>query len=318
MKSLVTGITGFVGSHLAEYLLAKHHEVYGLVRWRSPKGNLKEIIGNIKLHEADLRDLSSLLETIGGIKPDYIFHLAAQSYVPASFASPRETFEVNAVGTLNLLEAVRILNLTTRIQICSTADVYGNVRKNEVPISETNPLRPVSPYAVSKVACELIALQYFQSFGIKTIITRAFNHTGPGRGDVFAESSFAKQIAEIENGKRSPTILVGNLKSVRTYADVRDIVEAYYLALVKGKPGEIYNIAGDATLTMEKVLKQLISLSTAKKSIKIKIDKSRFRPADAVSKTPNDKKFRKITGWKPTIPLEQTLADLLDYWRARV
>lgn len=318
MRSLITGVTGFVGSHLAEQLIDKNEQVFGLCEWRSPKDNLIKFLDKIELKEANLTDLSSLLKALNDIKPKFIYHLAAQSFVPASFVSPKNTLDVNIGGTLNLLEAIRILNQNPVILICSTADVYGDVKKGEVPISELNPARPASPYAVSKVACELIAKQYFDSFKIRSIITRAFNHTGPRRGEVFAESSFAKQIAEIEKGKRKPVIHVGNLKSVRTYADVKDIAHAYYLALRKGRPGEIYNIAGNNTVSIDKLLKLLISLSPMKNKIKVKIDKSRFRPVDVISKTPNDSKFRKISGWKPKIPLKKTLEDLLNYWRGRV
>ena len=318
MRSLVTGITGFVGSHLARHLISNKENVIGLSRWRSPKDNMQDILSKVDLREADLTDLSSLLKVLGDTKPQYIYHLAAQSFVPASFDRPKETFEANTLGTLNLLEAIRILKINPVVHICSTADVYGDVKKDEMPISESNPLRPVSPYAVSKVSCELLAKQYFDSFGIKSVITRAFNHTGPGRGEVFAESSFAKQIAEVEKKQRPGVIYVGNLKSVRTYADVRDIVKAYYIVLRMGKSGEIYNIAGENTLTMEKLLKTLLKFSPIGSNIKIKIDKNRLRPAEAVSKIPNDKKFRKISRWKPTIPIEKTLSDLLVYWRGRV
>lgn len=318
MRSFITGVTGFVGSHLAEYLLVQEEKVYGLYRWRSPKDNIKFFEKKLTLCDADLRDLSSLIKVLGAIRPQHIYHLAAQSYVPASFTSPKDTFETNTLGTLNLLESIRILKLNPLVHICSTADVYGDVKRDEIPIVESNQIRPVSPYAVSKAACELLAKQYFQSYGIKVIITRAFNHTGPRRSEVFAESSFAKQIAQIEKGILSPTIYVGNLKSVRTYADVRDIVKAYYLLLEKGNVGEVYNIAGDATIQIEKLLKILILMSTAKSKIKIKVDRSRLRLAEAVSKIPNDKKFRRISGWKPRFKFDRTLGDLLDYWRSRV
>lgn len=318
MKSLITGITGFVGSHLAEYLLEQKGEVFGIHRWRSPVDNIADISSKLNLFECDLRDLSSILKVITEVKPDFIYHLAAQSYVPASFAEPKETTEINMIGTLNLLEAVRLAKIDPAVHICSTSDVYGEVKANEIPIKETNELRPVSPYAVSKAAADLMARAYFVSFGIKTIRTRAFNITGPRRGEVFAESSFAKQIAEIEKGKRGPTILVGNLDSVRTYADVRDIVQAYHLVLKRGEAGDVYNIAGDATVTIGKVLNILIGLSKAKSKIKIRVDKALLRPADSISRIPDDSKFRKLTGWKPKITIEKSLGDLLNWWRGIV
>ena len=318
MSSLITGITGFVGSHLARLLLEKKQDVFGIYRWRSPLENLDGLGNKIKLYECDLRDLSSIIKVLKTVRPRYIYHLAAQSYVPASFAEPKETMEVNIIGTLNILEAVRHVSIDPFIQICSSSDVYGEVRKNEVPIKETNLLRPLSPYAVSKAAEDLLGYQYFKSFGIKTIITRAFNITGPARGEVFAESSFAKQIVEIEKEKRKPIIYVGNLNSVRTYADVRDIARAYYLTLTRGIPGEIYNIAGDSTLTIKKVLQILLKLSPVATKIKIEVDPKLLRPADSVSKLPDDNKFRRLIGWKPQITIEQSLEDLLNWWRERI
>ena len=318
MKSLITGITGFVGSHLAEYLLAQREEVFGTYRWRSPLENIKSFLDKVKLDECDIRDLSAIIKVIDKVKPDYIYHLAAQSFVPASFANPKDTVDVNLIGTLNILEAVRILNIEPTIHVCSTSDVYGEIKESEVPIKETNPLRPISPYAISKAAADMLARGYFLSFGTKTIRTRAFNITGPRRGEVFAESSFAKQIAQIEKGQRRPEIFVGNLKSVRTFVDVRDIARAYFLVVRKGKPGEVYNIAGDATMTIGKILDILISLSSMDKRIKVKIDPKLFRPADSISKIPDDSRFRKMSGWKPKVPIEKSLEDLLAFWRARV
>lgn len=315
MGSLITGVTGFVGSHLAELLIKKGEKVFGITRWRSSLKNIEEFKDKLELLECDLKDLSSVANVVKKIKPDYIYHLAAQSYVPASFANPKETVEDNLIGTLNLLEAVRILDQKPIIHICSTSDVYGEVKNNEVPIRETNPLRPISPYAISKAAADMMARGYFLSYGIKTVRTRAFNITGPRRGEVFAESSFAKQIAEIEKGLRKPEIIVGNLKSVRTFADVRDIARAYWLVVRRGKPGEVYNIAGNATVTISKILDILISLSPMAGRIKVKVDPSLFRPVDSVSRIPDDRKFRKISGWKTQIPIEKSLEDLLNFWR---
>lgn len=317
MRYLITGITGFVGSHLAEYLLKKNVDIFGICRWRSPRENISEIENRINLLECDLRDLPSVIKTLGEVKPDYIFHLAAQSFVPVSFREPVETMNVNVIGTINLFEALRFLKLDPIIHVCSTSDVYGETKKGESPISEKNQMNPTSPYAVSKAAQELAARQYFLSHGTKIIVSRAFNHTGPRRGAVFAESSFARQIAEIEKGMKLPEIEVGNLEPTRTFADVRDIVRAYYMLVKKGRVGEVYNIAGDSTTSIKKILEVLISLSNSK-IIKVKVNKNLLRPSDPISKIPNDKKFRKISGWKPEIPIEKTLEDLLNFWRSAI
>jgi len=317
MKVLITGITGFVGSHLAEYCLKKHNiQVYGVKRWRSPLDNLSGIEDKVKLIDCDLRDENCVLLAIQGIKPERIFHLAAQSYVQTSYTAPRDTLETNIIGTLNVLEAVRHVGIDPLIHICSSSEVYGQVYENEIPITENNPLRPQSPYAVSKVGEDLLSYQYFRSYKLRTIRTRAFTHTGPRRGAVFAESSFAKQIAEIEAGEKEPVIYVGNLDSVRTFMDVRDIVDAYWLALEKGIPGEVYNIGGETTKKVGDMLNTLLELSPVGKKIKVEVDAKLLRPSDVTLQIPSTEKFRGQTGWKPTIPFEKTMRDLLDYWRA--
>ena len=318
MKVLLTGITGMVGSHLAEHLLAHRDgaEVHGLVRWRSPLDNIAPIKQRVTLHLGDLRDLSSLVRILRTVKPDRIHHLAAQSYVDASFVAPADTLDTNIIGTTNLLEAVRIAGINPRIHICSSSEVYGQVRKEEVPIVETTPLRPASPYAVSKVGEDMVAFQYGLSYKLDILRTRMFTHTGPRRGDVFAESSFAKQIAEIEAGLRDGPVLVGNLDSVRTIADVRDAVHAYCLLLDNCPAGEVYNIGGKETMTVGDILETLKSL--AKKPIKHKVDPARLRPSDVTLQIPDTGKFLKATGWEPTIPARQTLSDLLDYHRGLI
>jgi len=317
MKILITGITGFVGSHLVEYCLKKDDvQVYGIKRWRSPLDNLSGIEDKIKLIDCDLRDENSVVLAIQEIKPERIFHLAAQSYVQTSYTAPRDTLETNIIGTLNIFEAIRRVGIDPLIHICSSSEVYGQVHENEIPITENNPLRPQSPYAVSKVGEDLLSYQYFKSYNLRTIRTRAFTHTGPRRGAVFAESSFAKQIAEIEAGKKEPVIYVGNLDSVRTFMDVRDIVNAYWLALEKGIPGEVYNIGGEVTKKVGDMLNTLLDLSPVGKKIKVEVDARLLRPSDVTLQIPSVEKFREQTGWKPTIPFEKTMIDLLDYWRA--
>lgn len=319
-KVLITGITGFVGSHLAEYILNNHPqvEICGLVRWRSPRENLQNILGKIYLFYGDLQDLSSIRTILEQHKPDVIFHLAAQSYVDFSFIAPIATLEANVIGTANLLEAIRQLKKTDSydpiVHVCSSSEVYGQVRKNEVPIKEDNPFRPASPYAVSKVAEDMLALQYFLSWGIKTIRTRMFTHEGPRRGEVFAPSNFAKQIAAIEIERQKSVVEVGNLESIRTYMDVRDAVCAYWLLVNKCRPGRVYNIGGAETMTVGQMLKKLLRHSTVK-NIKIKVDPKRLRPSDVTLQIPSVSKFKKETGWEPKIKFETTLHDMLDWWR---
>ncbi|MGD0335689.1 MAG: GDP-mannose 4,6-dehydratase [Candidatus Omnitrophota bacterium] len=318
MRILITGITGFVGSYLAEYILGlgKENEVYGLCRWRSPKDNLENIYNRVKLLEADLTDLSSLIRVSDTVKPEVIFHLAAQSYVLTSFNSPIQTLWTNVIGTANLLEAVRILKIDPIVHICSSSEVYGQVSKEDIPIRESCPLRPASPYAVSKVGEDMVAYQYWLSHGIKTIRTRMFTHTGPRRGDVFAVSFFAKQIAAAELKLSESVIKVGNLKSVRTFCDVRDAVKGYWIMISKCKPGEVYNIGGNRTVTIGEALDILISFSKVK--LEVKVNPDLLRPSDVTLQIPCIDKFRNETGWEPTIPLEQTLRDILNYWRVEL
>ncbi len=325
MEILITGLTGFVGSHLADYIIDNHPEVeiFGLKRWRSPLENIEHIRGKVALYDCDLRDLSSLIFLLREINPEVIFHLAAQSYVPASYVAPVDTLITNVIGTANLLEAVRLVGIDPLLHICSSSEVYGQVKPEEVPIKETNTFRPASPYAVSKVAEDMLGLQYFTAYGLKTIRTRMFTHTGPRRGEVFVCSNFAKQIASIEAGLQEPTINVGNLDSIRTFTDVRDAVKAYWLLTQKyfeGKvpAGEVYNIGGATTMKVGEMLDKLLSLSTIKDKVTINVDKARLRPADVTLQIPCTDKFKEATSWEPVIPFEQTLQDLLDYWRDKL
>lgn len=317
MRILITGITGFVGSHLAEYLLSKKGiAVHGIERWRSKEDNVQQIKDKIKLHYCDIRDASSVHEVIRKVKPDRIFHLAAQSFVPSSWSAPAETLTTNIIGELNIFEAVRELRLNPRIQIAGSSEEYGVVLEKELPIKETNPLRPLSPYGVSKVGQDLLGYQYYRSYGLHIVRTRAFNHTGPRRGEVFVTSNFAKQIALIEKGKQEPVIWIGNLTPRRDFTDVRDVVRAYWLALEKGKKGEVYNICSGKDYSVQQVLTMLLGLTRVKP--KIKQDPKRMRPSDVMRLLGDNTKFRRLTGWKPEIPFRKTLEDLLNYWRERV
>ena len=317
MKILITGVTGFVGSHLAEYCLSldQQVEVIGTCRWRSRRENIEHLEDAINLYECDLRDASSVKTLLADIQPERIFHLAAQSYVPSSWNSPGETITTNVIGQLNIFEAMRETNSTASIQIAGSSEEYGLVHPEEAPITEKNPLRPLSPYAVSKVAQDMLAYQYFQSYGLRVVRTRAFNHTGPRRGDVFVTSNFAKQIAEIEAGQRPPVIHVGDLNPKRDFTDVRDIVRAYWLSLEHCSLGEVYNVASGKAYRIKEVLK--ILLDNSGQDIEVVEDPERLRPSDVPLLLGDNSRFCKATGWSPEIPFEQTAKDLLDYWRER-
>ncbi|MGB5053148.1 MAG: GDP-mannose 4,6-dehydratase [Nitrospirales bacterium] len=317
MKVLITGISGMVGSHLAEYILADHPDVdlHGLIRWRTPLDHLVPIKDRIALHYGDLRDLNSLIVVIKKIQPDWIFHLAAQSFVTTSFDAPVDTLSTNVLGTTNLLDALRITGVDAKVHVCSSSEVYGQVLAHEVPITEANPFRPASPYAVSKVGEDMIAFQYYLSYGIRTVRTRMFTHTGPRRGDVFAESAYAKQIVEVESGLRKNPIRVGNLDSIRTFADVRDAVRAYWVLMEKCPAGEVYNIGGNRTMTLRDMLEILKGMATCR--IEHVVDPALLRPSDVTLQIPDTSKFKAATGWEPRIPFEETLQGILDFYRRR-
>ncbi|MDI6892920.1 MAG: GDP-mannose 4,6-dehydratase [Actinomycetota bacterium] len=317
MRALITGISGFAGSHLAEYCLNRGDvEVFGTIRWRSRTENIDHIKNKIQLMECDIRDSASVLKVLEKVKPNLIFHLAAQSFVPTSWHAPTETLVTNIVGQVNIFEAVRELNLTTRIQLACSSEEYGMVYEGEIPIKETNPLRPLSPYAVSKVTQDLLGYQYHESYDMFIVRTRAFNHEGPRRGEVFVTSNFAKQIAEIEKGEREPVIEVGNLEAIRDFTDVRDTVKGYWLSLEKCEPGEVYNIASGKGTKIGEMLDTLLKFSGV--DVEIKRDPARMRPSDVQILVGDHSKFSKATGWEPEIPFENTLEDLLNYWRERV
>ena len=316
MKCLVTGITGFAGSHLAEYLLSRGDcEVHGTMRWRSRTENITQLGSRIATHICDIRDATSTYELIRDLKPDRIYHLAAQSFVPMSWVAPAETFTTNVIGQTNIFEAIRAVGCPTRVQLACSSEEYGMVLPAEAPIKETNPLRPLSPYAVSKVAQDLMGYQYHQSYGMHIIRTRGFNHTGPRRGDVFVTSNFAKQIVDIERGRQAPVIHVGNLNAVRDFTDVRDTVVGYFLALERGKPGDVYNVATGKGYKISEMLDILLSFSTVK--IETRPDPKRMRSSDVELLIGDATKLRTETGWEPKYRFEQTMKDLLDFWRSR-
>ncbi|HZW40179.1 MAG TPA: GDP-mannose 4,6-dehydratase [Ignavibacteriaceae bacterium] len=323
--ALITGITGMVGSHLADFLLENTDwNIFGMARWRSPLDNIEHLLGEINLNKrlflsyGDLNDFSSLIKVLKETQPDYVFHLAAQSYPRVSFDAPADTLNTNIIGTSNLLEAIKTLQLNPVIHVCASSEVFGRVSKDKLPIDEECTFHPASPYAISKVGTDLLGRYYAEAYNMSVITTRMFTHTGPRRGDVFAESTFAKQIAMIEYGLIPPFVKTGNLDSLRTWADVRDAVKAYYL-LVTVNPiaGEYYNIGGNYSCSIKEMLDFMLSISTTK-NIQVETDPNRIRPIDADLQVPNTTKFRNHTGWQPTIPFEQTMTDLLNYWREKI
>jgi GDP-4-dehydro-6-deoxy-D-mannose reductase len=316
-RVLITGTTGFVGSHLADFIVARGDvELFGIRRIRSRMEHVKHLDGRITWVECEMRDGSSVQAMVREVRPDWIFHLAAQSFVPSSWNAPQECFTTNVIGQLHLFQAVLEVAIDPMILVAGSSEEYGLVLQDELPIRETNPLRPLSPYAVSKVSQDLLGFQYFKSYGLKVVRTRAFNHTGPRRGEMFVTSNFSKQIAEIEAGLQPPSIRVGNLEAVRDFTDVRDIVQAYWLALERGQPGEAYNLCSGEGYSIHEVLK-ILKRHSASRIATIE-DPARLRPSDVPVLLGDNTKFRRATGWEPQIPLEDTLAELLDYWRARV
>jgi GDP-4-dehydro-6-deoxy-D-mannose reductase len=317
VRVLITGITGFVGSHMAEFALAQGAEVFGASRWRSNTANIDHLRSRITLIECDLRDMSSVRALVEVANPAYVFHLAAQSFVGVSWQTPAETLSTNIISQVNLFEAIRGLKLFPRCLAVGSSEEYGLVHEDELPIRETNPLRPLSPYAVSKVAQDMMGYQYFQSYGLPILRSRAFNHEGPRRGDVFVTSNFAKQVAEIEAGLCEPAVSVGDLKPRRDYSDVRDIVRGYWLLLERGEPGEVYNLCSGRPWAVHQVLDFLLARSTVR-GIAVKVDPARLRPSDVMVLEGDSSKIERAVGWRAEIPFEQTLGELLDYWRERI
>jgi len=312
---LLTGATGFVGSYLAERLVQLGAEVCCVRRRRSRMDNVSHIADRLRWVECDLLDPAAVYKTISEVAPEKIFHLAAQTHVPTSFKQPYETMNTNITATLNILEAVRNSHVDPVILYTSSSEVYGLVYPEEVPVKETNPLRPLSPYGVSKAACDLLCQQYHRSYGLKIVVTRAFNHEGPRRPEDFAPSWFAKQIAEAELGVRGE-IRVGNLEAVRDYTDVRDVVEAYLKAVEKCRYGTPYNICSGKGWRIGEVLNYLVKYSGV--NVKIVQDKSLLRPSDVPILVGDSSKFRSATGWMPRIRFEKTLEDILNWWRDRL
>lgn len=320
MINLITGIGGFVASHLADLLLDKGEQVYGTARWTEDMSNIQHVRDRITVCPMDLNDLSSCITTMEEVRPNYIFHLAAQSFPNESFIYPKVTIETNIIGTLNLLEAIRMVrdrsdDFDPVVHACSSSEVYGLVTEDLVPIKEDCRFNPANPYGVGKVGTDMVALMYYTNYGVKTIRTRMFTHSGPRRKMLSAEVNFARQIALIEAGKQEPVLKHGNLDSIRTWADVRDAVKAYYVLVRKCVPGEVYNIGGNTTKTIGEMLDYLLSLSPMKDSIKLEQDPKLLRPYDVTLQIPDCSKFKFLTGWEPTISFETLMEDLLNWCR---
>jgi len=325
IKVLITGVTGFIGSHLAERLLkqdllVEDFEVHGMCRWRSPRDNLINIHDKIELHEADLLDLKSLTMLIHELEPDHIYHLAAQSYVKTSYDAPIATLMTNVIGTANLLEAIRITEQQPRLLAITSSEVYGQVEIKDIPITEDCPLRPHSPYGVSKVAQDLLIAQYTESYGLNSVRVRNFTTTGPRRGEVFFMSAFSKQIASILLGKQEPIIRVGNLNSVRTVCDVRDMVEVYITLCTHGFKGRVYNVGGTETNTVGEYLQIMIDMYFPKNGGNrpaIMIDQDLYRPSDVTLQIPDMTLFKQHISpfWEPKIPIDKTIKDMVEYWK---
>lgn len=314
-KVLITGIAGSGGSYLAEYICKNHSEVeiHGLAYSRSTRKNLEGILNKVIPHEADLMDFGSVFSVLEEVRPDVIFHLAAFANVRASFDTPNSFLSNNILGTSNLFEAVRLARLDPVIQLCSTSEVYGQVEPNDVPIKEDAPMKPASPYAVSKATQDLLGWTYFISYKIKIIRTRMFTYLNPRRTDLFA-SSFARQVAWIEQGLQKE-LTHGNLDSVRTVIDMRDAMRAYWLTILHCRPGEAYNIGGTTSMKVGNFLERLIALS--KTPIPTRCDPALLRPADVTLQIPCVDKFASETGWKPEYSFDDSLTHLLDFWREK-
>jgi GDP-4-dehydro-6-deoxy-D-mannose reductase len=315
-RILITGITGFAGSHLMDYLLQNTDaKIFGLKRVNSRLRNIRHALDKITLIDADLLDETSLIYALRQAHFDQIYHLGALSWVTPSWNSPSVYMQTNAIGTINLFEAMRLTGCTARVLTSATPEEFGDVPQELIPITEETRLQPINPYAASKAAQDMICITYHASYGINIVRTRAFNHEGPRRDIHGAVASFAYQLALIEQGKKEPVIEVGNLEATRNFTDVRDTVYAYYLAMEKGESGELYLIGSDQIFTMREVLDKLIDLSPQREQIKIRVDPARIRPTELRTFIGNFSKFRNKTGWEIHYSLNETLRQVLQYWR---
>jgi GDP-4-dehydro-6-deoxy-D-mannose reductase len=316
MKALITGISGFAGSHLAEFLLDKEYKVFGTFYDKSTFSNLNGFIDKIRLFECDIRNYNDLKQITKKVQPDEVYHLAAISFIPTSFENPKLTFDTNFYGTLNLYESVKELKISPKILFVGSADEYGLIKESDLPINEDCPLKPLNPYSISKVSADFLSYFYFRNYNINVIRVRPFNHIGPRQSPEFVCSDFAKQIAEIENGLKEPIIKVGNLEAKRDFTDVRDMVRAYWLAIQKGELGEVYNICSENIVYIKDLLNKLLSMS--KKNVEIRKDFKKFRNLDIPLFLGDSTKFKKQTNWKQKFLFRKTLQDILNYWRNKI
>jgi len=318
MRVLVTGVTGFVGSHLVEHLqlVRPDAEIFGLRRWSSSNDGLARLRHRVRMVDGDLLDAPSLLRAVQAARPDVIYHLAASSSVASSWDTPGEMLQVNVLGTLHLLETMRQLDLDATVVLACSGESYGQVAPEELPVGEERPFRPVSPYAVSKAAVDMLAYQYYQTFRLRTVRLRLFNHCGPGQSDRFVVSALARQVAEIECGQRPPELQVGNLDAVRDFVDVRDVARAYQLAAASAPAGEAYNVATGNGHSIREVVDHLLQLTEAVAGVSF--DAGRLRPTDIAALVGDASRFRAVTGWQPAIRFEQTVLDTLEHWRRRL
>ncbi|MFC1917398.1 GDP-mannose 4,6-dehydratase [Chloroflexota bacterium] len=321
-KVLITGITGFVGSHMADYLLEsdKDIQVYGLKRWNlSRLRNIRHLLDNkrVTFLDCDITDPIGVRDVITKVKPDKVFHFAAESFVSLSWLHPSHYMDVNYRGTVNFLDAIKHAGINPRFHIAGSGEEYGEIYEDELPINEQTILRPVNPYAVSKIAQDLIGLVYFKSYGLNVIRTRAFNHEGPRRDNVFGIPSYAYQIARIEARKQEPIVKVGHMDDKRNFTHIRDMVEAYWLAMEHCKPGELYLIGSEKVgqiHTFREAVELLIEMSTVN-DIKLKVAPEFVRPTSVPRLIGDTSKFRELTGWKPKIEFKKIIEDTLQYWR---
>ena len=317
MRALITGITGFAGSHLAEHLLKLGGiEVHGISLGRHGTSKIAHILSRLHLHQGDLRDGTWVDQIVQTIQPDQIYHLAAQAVVSLAWSQPAETLTNNITAELNVLEATRRLERPPRVLVIGSSDEYGMVAPNDLPIAETTPFRPNNPYAVSKIAQDYLGYQYYLSYGLPVIRLRPFNHTGPRQSPGFVVPDLAKQIAEAEAGLREPVMWVGNLAAERDFSDVRDIVRGYEMVARLGDPGEVYNLGSERAYAIRDILSMLLEMSRV--AVRVESDPTRMRPSDVPVMVSDCAKVRDCTNWAPEIPIERTLRDVLDYWRARV
>ncbi len=308
LRALITGVTGFAGSHLAEMLLADAD----LEVWGTYRGSRLPLKG-LQLIPCDVCDHEAVRAALSAIRPNWIFHLAGQSDVGGSWESAWDTIESNVRGQLNLLQAMVQLELDARILVVGSNNEYGLVRPEDLPIDEETPLRPDTPYGVSKIAQDMLGLQFFLSHRVRAVRVRCFNYIGPRQSEKFVASALARQIAEIEAGLREPAVRVGNLEAERDFTDVRDVVRAYRLALERCKEGEVYNIGSGRSVSVQRLLDMLLSYAT--RSIRVEQDPARLRPSDVPRSVCDYTKFRAATGWQPKISIEQSLRDVLADWR---